>query len=425
MFFGRTLFGGALTAGIVSAAGAVVCTAALSATPEKITPVVAKPAAAVVTPLADALRTQSAAGYSTAITTAQGAAQVEFRLSGVADATAAAAGRARVDFFAAGGAELRATWQARALRTARARGRQVICSSAAYPAESEVYLVAKPIRAIGRAIVQGTTGYFAHGSTVGKATAEDTGSFLIRTAAGQVSTSINGVGRAKQVSVDAASVVATSSGWGDPFILRGTVRLYDGNGEARLRAELAAEPYVYSVALAVGRITAVGVASKHTPGYGRVSAGATGTAMWQMVVPMVGAPAVLRAEGIGRATARLAARGHGRVLTAASITGGALRTGQAIGAVMGELHPLVRGVALAIRAEVRGALIADATATRTHQGVGSVIGLATATAYNQINDLLRAPSDRTFAVAIGDRRIQVGAERRLLIPAADSRLLAA
>jgi hypothetical protein len=272
--------------------------------------------------------------------------------------------------------------------------------------------------------VEGTTGYFGRGEAATGATPAAVPQH-IKPASGAAVCSGAGHGAAHLACFGTGQAANDTHFNADPYFVRKGVKYHDGWAPALATATGHAAPYIYSICLSVGRALPEADAARWMPAVARVTARASGTARWELVTPVATEPAVLRSHAEGSAVARLAAIGRGQVLAAslAGAPGRALRNvrGTARGtseAQSGAAIFLIRGLLRAVASLVgRGGrvLLAGGNA----QAVAAVSG------FNQVNDLVRAPRERTVTVGASDRTAAIAGQPRTVVVAAQSRQLAA
>ncbi|HBW09463.1 MAG: hypothetical protein JL55_18930 [Pseudomonas sp. BICA1-14] len=424
LFFGRTLWGGALAAGAISVAGIATCAATGQGTVERIFSHTAAVEVAASTS-ADGQVEFRAFGASNASATAAASAQVEFSAAGGAPSIATGGDSAKVDFSAAGAATGVGGGEAEGLRSARSRGRMVNGVATVDPAEPQIVLVVRALRALARAHVEGTIGYFGRGIAEGVATGFDLGAHKVRAAAGGTSGGATPAAAAK-LDVEVTGATASSaSAWGDPYFARGTVKYHDGNSDLLATATGQATCYVYTIDLAVGRATPAGYAERHQPGTATCAAKASGKGSMELVIPMVGQAAGIHSAASGVADTQFSAKGRGAGLTAAA--GEARATTHLRGS--GESTPAASAQSsaaeLGIHASAAGQAGLDSNAKRTVIASGTATSDATPFGYNRANEHSPAPPGRRMSITGGDRVVLVGEGDRRFIYSASSRQLAA
>lgn len=424
LFFGRTLWGGALAAGAISVAGIATCAATGQGTVERIFSHAAAVEVAASTS-ADGQVEFRAFGASNASAAAAASAQVDFSAAGGSSSIATGDDSAKVDFSAAGGTTSSGTGEAIGLRSARSRGRMINGVATVAPAEPEIVLVVRALRALARAQVEGTIGYFGRGIADGVATGSDLGAHKVRVGAGGTSGRATPVAAAK---LDVEVTGATASGasaWGDPYFARGTVKYHDGNSGVLATATGEATCYVYTIDLAVGRATPAAYAERHQPGTASCTARASGKGSMELVTPMVGQAAGIQSSAAGAATTQFSAKGRGASLTAAAGEASAAAYLRARVELVSSASASSQGAELSIRATAKASAEPGAIASRAVIASGTARGEATPSGFNRVNEHSPAPPDRRMSITDGDRVVLVGEGSRRLIYSASSRQLAA
>lgn len=335
-----------------------------------------------------------------------------------------ALGATQCDFVGAATSGALAVAVGRALRSARARGRRASASAQLELPDAEVWLIAVPLRAYPQARVEGTTGYFGRGEVAAGATLVAVPQH-IKPGFGSTVCAGAGHGAAHLACFGAGRAANDTRFNADPYFVRNGVKYHDGWASALATAMGHATPYIYSICLSVGRALPAAAAARWIPAIARVTVRASGSARWQMVVPAAAEPAVLRSEAKGAAAARLAAKGRGQVLAAslASAPGRARRSARGVArgtakAQSGAAIFLIRGLLRAVASLVgRGGRVLLAG--------GNAQAAAAVSGFNQVNDLMRAPRERTVTVGTSDRTAAIAGQPRTVVVAAQSRQLAA
>lgn len=364
--------------------------------------------AGVAAPVVDGQRVVSAAGSVTCRASALAAPAVDYRPGGAAAAASSTAASGRVDFSSAVGCWATAGLVADARRTVRAGVR--VSATAVSEVEAETYVFAYTSPARCTAWLEATTGKFAWGSVSAAAACQADGA-AVRPASGEVFAHAGCIAAARTDSNAGGEARAIASAALDPFIQRGGVKLFDGNVEALGAATLTAEPYIYSVALTVGRAIAVAVPQVQRPANVSAFASAHVSLDAQIVVPETGAIAV-GGSATCSAVAAVIYRGKGSAAMVCAVDASARRRVAASGAVVATARGDQLATATGIRAAVRANFLAVAVCQRTT--AASVYSLATAwaNAANQVNDIGHAPPWRTASLPLRAADVVVAASDR-------------
>jgi hypothetical protein len=331
---------------------------------------------------------------------------------------------AQCDYFGAGAASAVTAPTAVGLRSVRARGHRSAPVALLAALETHVWLVAAALRVTAAARVEGTTGYFGRGDAAGGAI-PGAAPQHIKPAFGAATAAASGHAAAHLACLGSGYATNETRFLADPYFVRGGVKYHDGLAPAVATAWGMAEPYIYSICLSVGRALPEADAARWMPAVARVTARASGTARWELVVPVATEPAVLHSHAEGAAVARLAAIGRGQVLAASLVNA----PGRALRNARGAVAPISEVRASAAVFLVRGVLRAVASALgrggRVLLAGGGAQASAAVSGFNQVNDLVRAPRDRTLTVGASDRTALVTSQTRTVAVAAQSRQLAA
>jgi hypothetical protein len=415
MFFGRTLFAGALVAGYVTATGVGAFASAQASAAAAVVYKGKTTAVAQAHSQADALRLVLPEVLSaSAAAEVQGQALVHFNLYGHALTQAIAQASAWGEFF--GQASIAATSQAKATAYRRVRMKQQppVKAYAEGEGDPQIYYLAQGRTAHLRANLIGTTDYVgrgvaeAHSHLVGAGekaigVRQDAPGFAF--AEGAPITTAGGIGNG----------LAEATGWADAAVVRNGVRVFEVFGSSA--AECACQSLTVVVfqpqfAYAKAQIKA---APLHTRGFGGA---ATGRASAQgegslIQTGVLGAPGAVRAVASARAS-RTAA-GYGQIQATASLRGRARlhSNGKGSAGSLAALHASL--LTLRIRVTARGSGQAQADAVRVLQAFSRTEATATAAGFNQVNDLVHAPEDRTLVVETQERLLVVEAEPRVIL----------
>lgn len=414
MLFGRSLFGGALVAGLVTLAGAAVCTASASGDATVLYKGRGAAQATAHVAVADALRSAIGGGH-VALCEAQLAAapSASFFVEGDARVSALAEGIAQAQFFGEGVAQGDAYAQARIFRRVRMRYQPPAHATATGQGEVVSHLLAYGKRALARAKLFGTTYHVGRGVAAASAKLQ-----------GDAQKAIGARQYALAEASAAATIVhtvgcagdgeATAVAEGHPAITTGGVRYFDLAGAAHAEAYAPpAQMLVFQPQSMVAGATASGwaIQTRGFSGHGVATAKASGY-MDMTYTGQVGAPASVTATATAYAVrhVRLGAAG---VATAEGFAqargdffgGGVAQMGAQLDAA--ELHfrlrpQPARGVAAALALAQR-VIVADSTVAEC---------VAQATGYNQINDLAPAPERRTLRVLHEARTMAIPFENR-------------
>lgn len=413
MLFGRSLFAGALVAGLVSASGAAFCSATISGAAQASflgkTVGIATAAAS-----ADTLRSVTAVAVRAANNAkASGAALALFHPTGLASAVAACTGAPLGSFYGAATAHVTAHVSGTAFRRFRFWALSPAKCVATGEAESYSYVYAYGAVALGKATAFGTTYHVGIGH--------------VNAAASIVGAATRTVG-VKQTAIATAHALAAAintgggladghgraEAWGDAAVRRDGRRWFECYGDAEaISSILPATTVVFQPQMAVARSILAGVAVQSRGAKSTGAAQAQGFGVGVVGQTAVqGANAGNEAVATGRArrslfvqaSARSAAVVRARPKWRASAKGRAA----AIALLTSDVWLLVRAKPGAANAIGRGA------PERVVIAVGAAQAFAQATGYNQINDLILAPSTRTLSLSLVEREFVAEPETRLL-----------
>jgi hypothetical protein len=459
MRFGLSLFGGAVT-GLVMVAGAALSAAQASGQNEVTKYGAGSPTAVATAAPADVRRTATAPFSSlSALAQATGAAQVEFKpLPVVALGSAyAAPGASSVEFFAYGFGDAKATTAPSAgKRTAKPFPKQAQ-AKASGTADGETWQLGYAKPAVGTARGFGTTFYVGGGTAPAFAAIQSLPAIQLGAKGHGIATGVAD-GTCLFTSGGAGLGEAPATGLGDAAITSSGIRYMDANGVGEcLATALVQTVQVHQTQTATARATIQAQAKAQIGAKGRATARCTGygngLGVSTAAAAIPGTPAAsasgrAKKEGKAKSTTTARATGYGDALvrqTRVSGTGVARATAQAT-----VLKTLRASASVVARATVSiwarktmhaGNRIATARATGLRTGVmlevrgkaatsfamasgygyitvtGGGVGVfttATATGFNQINDLERAPADRTVIVTAEPRVVIVETEPRTL-----------
>lgn len=414
--FGRSLFGGALATGLVTLAGVALCSA--SATGEAQ---VHYKGAGLAHCEADAsgvgLRTANALGDA-AVCSAfiTGAATAYFGASGLAVADARVVGNVEASFFGAGAAYGDAYTEGALYRRVRMPYQPPAKAYALASGEVVSYVLAYGRPALARAKLVGTTYFVAHGVASASAFASGDAQRLLgarQFARGDATA----LGRCLFTAGMAGVGVATATAWADAAVIKAGVRHFELVGAAKARASVDLSHWVVyqpQIMRASASAYASAIQTRGFSGTGTATARASGY-MDMRYTGQVGAPAYVYATATAAGVRRTVAAGLGNAQAqCVAQPAAAFRGGGSAAAVAtieaGALHLLLAGQPPAV---------AGAEAFGTGQRIFSVWGqpavaAAQARGFNQINDLLRAPRNRTLAVGPMPRLMIVRDENRFV-----------
>lgn len=413
MFFGRSLFAGALVAGFISASGAAACSASISGAPQ--TSFLGNAASvATANAAADALRSAIVDPVSAPCTAlAQAVPLVRFYLSGVAAAVAQCSSAPHASYFGKGYASASADIKGLAFRRFRSWAQTPARCAAKGAAEVFSYVYAYGSEARARAVAFGTTYYVGHGGAVAVAGLADAG---VRT----VGTKAHGDGAA----AGSAGAINTAGGLanghavaalnGDAAVRRNGHRQFECFGHAEAFSSiLPANTVVFQPQMAVARAVCV-ASGQHTvglkaPGIAVASGMGVGV-VGQTAVQGANAGNEALARGVARRDAFLRGAGASKAVARgvgkwkASARGAALTKA----VLSSRIHLIIKGRVALAEAVVTG------SGTRVLRASGVAGAIATCLGYNQVNDLVLAPAARTVRVILVDRELIVASESRLL-----------
>ena len=414
LLFGRSLFGGALAAGFVTLAGVASCTAHATGEAQVLYNAagVADCSASVTV---EALRTAVAIGDSAqSVASAYAAPFAEFLLSGSAQALAQASGSGLASYRASGAAQGEAYTSGQLRRRVRMPFQPPAKAYAWGDGAPVSHVLAFGRPAVARASLVGTT--YVVGAGVARAYAELSGDGQRLLGEKQVAASEAYASAQAVFVVGAAGVAhAHATATADAALTRDGVRYLDFAGLAQAQANAALSQWVvYQPQVMRAYADASVAAAVHIRGFsGVASAEAQASGYMDMrYTGQVGAPAqvhayaygygVRRVEGEGECAAQ--AQGLGTPQMAANLAGEA-QAGATLGVSTVEFQlfaaPAQAGAhAAGVMERIRIATGIPATAD------------ASATGFNQINDLTRAPRARTLNVAAPLRRMLVPREDR-------------
>jgi len=411
MIFGRSLFGGA-TSGQILATGFAAVLATAVAVPEVTRPVAAQATARAVAaaPATKLLIPQTLASARAA---AAGSARVDFAAYGNGAAPALLQGAPSVEFFLAGDAWARFTLHG--LASKRTRMRTALGWAFAYgEAEGQVYEYARAAVARGTARALGTT--YHVGRTDARPTASAVGRCsLIAGGIGPGRIEALATGECRRAGGAAGQAQASARRLVDAAVTSNGVRAFElvGHGDATASAHVS-NTVVYQIQSVRAGATAVAGNNLHTKGAkgrGVIGATARGIALGTQTA----------VTGVGGARTSASARAEYRA--ALKALGVAVSRGDASATVFYRLRAIALARALATSSDVyllvngqvaRGAASGQAAATRTQYPAGHAVAAALTAASIQVNDILKAPPDRTVAVDGEYRHVQVPDQPRVI-----------
>lgn len=414
LMFGRATFG-AVKKGIVSAAGLAVCAATAHAD-AMVTYKAGATAHAGAQAQAAAVRVVLPTGRAQVAAVAQAKPKAQHKGAGSVSALAAAAAAATCFFNGAGHAEVLADIRGKAFRRFRMRTQPPAKAQAFGEAESVMYTYAYGKPALARAYALGTTYYVGRGLAVCAASAVATPQML-RGGAGAAVAAASAEAVARVLAAAYGAATAKGSLAGDAAVRKDGVLLFECFGQvlAEARAELLTFRISQSQVLrATATITASASYNRAGRGLAKGTAVATGEAL-QTKTAAAAEPASVTAAALGAARRDVYAAGAALV-----VRGGAVARAKLGAKGKGEAKATGQAVhLLGVRFLFYGSAVAIAKApgwgSRRCVGRGSpAVATATATGFNQINDLTRAPESRTVVVLSHDRTLLVEASARLV-----------
>ena len=476
MLFGRTLYGGALLPRQYIAEGAVTCTASVTASPHPASRPAKGTAAGIAAVQATATRRKipGAATAATATVLPLGA-RSDRRPGALAAGTATAAALPRAAFNGFVGASATTAASCSIERKTPVRYNAPLVAAASGVADGDLYALAWPSPAQASARVFGTH-WFVGQIDCAIAALVTADAQRVKTAQGEAVCSTTGQAVVRGDLYGLATPIGGVAGLDlDPLQTVEGVRYWDARGVAQGVFTGSAAPYVYSVALSVGRATLAVVPNLRRMAQTHAVAAAVPRCDAQIVVPRLAQLTVesdavasvsariaafgvaqVEATGAGAATPLLEAAGagdtagaanagvnvvelavRGAIQAGAGATGKPVREPRASGAVgvttqvagratsilsgstgavglvqatgAGDFHPK-----LPVSGQVEGVATPDAQYRMAFRMSGMAIGEASPWAVNLVNDA-RQP--------LASRRVDVGAEPRLVTVVATSRTL--
>lgn len=413
MLFGRSLFAGALVAGLVSASGAAFCSASISGAAQASF-LGETTGAATATASADALRSVTAvAVVADTVAKAFGASLVQFHPAGVASAAATCAAAPFGSFFGASDAYVTADARATAFRRFRFWALSPAKCVATGEAESYSYVYAYGLTALGKATAFGTTYHVG----IGLSGAEATGVGAATRTVGVKQTAI-ATAHAIAAAINTGGGLADGHGraelWGDAAVRRNGKRWFECYGDAEaISSILPATTVVFQPQMAIAESGLAGTAVQYRGAKSTGVATAMGFGVGVVGQTAVqGANAGNEAVATGRARRSIfvqaSARSAAVVLARPKWRASAKGRAAAIALLTSDVWLLVRARPGAANAIGRGA------PERVVIAVGAAQAFAQATGYNQINDLILAPSTRTLSLSLVEREFVAEPETRLL-----------
>ena len=476
MLFGRTLYGGALLPRQYIAEGAVTCTASVTASPHPASRPAKGTAAGIAAVQATATRRKipGAATAATATVLPLGA-RSDRRPGALAAGTATAAALPRAAFNGFVGASATTAASRSIERRTPVRYNAPLVAAASGVADGDLYTLAWPSPAQASARVFGTH-WFVGQIDCAIAALVTADAQRVKTAQGEAVCSATGQAAVRGDLYGLATPIGGVAGLDlDPLQTVEGVRYWDARGVVQGVFTGSAAPYIYSVALSVGRAALAVVPNLRRMAQTHVVAAAALRCDAQIVVPELGQLTVesdavasvsariaafgvaqVEATGAGAATPLLEAAGagdtagaanagvnvvelavRGAIQAGAGATGKPVREARALGAVgvtaqaagrgtsilsgatsavglvqatgAGDFHPK-----LPVSGQVEGVATPDAQYRMAFRMSGMAIGEASPWAVNLVNDA-RQP--------LASRRVDVGAEPRLVTVVATSRTL--
>lgn len=467
MLYGRTLFGAALYPRQVTAGGIASASASVSAQQlvhREATGVACFGNAAIEpTGVRNVLPVP---GTSTGVcSVASAKAVAEFRPPVATHGAAAVAGTATCDFFGTADSSTLARPTAWVQRTARTLPASKAVARATIEPDAAVYVLADPEPIRAKATVFGTHWFVGRGEATPNA---------LPAADGQIQIPASGTAPASGSPVAAAAIDCLVAGVcraqveidSDPLIESGGIEYWSARGVAIGAVSPSADPYVFTVALAVGRGKPSGEANAHRAAKGKAVAHARGAGDMQRVVPesaqvVVGAKASAAAsasrstvgtvvvDAVGAFQARATVHAFTKAHASGAATGRLFQTEVRIVGSVGatasvavdacRLRPASGAVAVLSSSAARGRYraVGAGTSVCPASGVADgifhpkilVSGLAEAVALangtNRVNESTQPLSSRVVTVGSDSRQILVNPSPRLVAVGGYSRQMAA
>lgn len=395
----------------------------------------------------------------TAGAVASGNARGTYSKLGLAIAGANASGTSWYQAFAHGNLSIQAQASANGLRLARIYPYHAQ-AGADGQAQGYTFQYGQTTPAKGEATAFGTTYFVGHGLSPAGATASASVHKQAGFAGIGSATSVGSSGAAKRTAGSTGTGLGNASLFGDAAVKKSGVRYFQGMGQAKAGAvgsTLSVLVFQQQHALATSNLygTLTAMFGGKGQGYGNASGYADAIGA---TTGVTGVPATTTAYGNGRAQVSFLAKSTGRAGSTSSsalnavikhtaaptqpglgnangratayVTKLVYATGQA-GATTANFPVKTQSVsstALAratlnspgIRLDVVVSVIARATAYQEQEAVRQVFGhgqitaLALGQGYNQVNDFLRAPAERTLYSLIEDRLLATATEDRLI-----------
>lgn len=414
MLFGVTTFGG-LVSRVVTVAGLAVGTATATAEPTVLYNGAGQGVAAAVAS-GDVLRSVTVSGQATGDSLAGGHSVVEFRGLGAAVGEALASGHPQVSYHSYGIGYGEAVVQAKAFKRTRAGKQPPAIGEAVGYGDTVTYIYGYGKPAVGSAKGLGTTWHVARGLAVGD-------SFGREAAVRIIGVRHRAVGEAL-----ATGYLAYQAG----FAGRGISEAF-ASGDAAVRKNgvlyLSANGYAIGECLAALSHVVVyqpqrGVSDSFALASPTYTLGAKGKAVGESIARGYGVVGQTSAAAV-TGTAAAEARAAGIRTT----KGAGVATGTAMAQATPSTHFRGAGVAEASAysegVSSRTALVEPVVVMGEAQAIGQgvrtlplspvrVIGEALATGFNQVNDLVRAPSERTVLIPSSIRLASIEAELRTI-----------
>lgn len=456
MYLGRSLFGGAIAAGLITASGIAVCSAEATGQVEVYRFVAGE---ATATGQASGYCRRTAGTHPMVIScaaSASGQAKADYLVASViTTAIAEASGAAQVDFSAYGAALGNGTMQGAPIR----RLKLFPLSAKAY-AELEgdgyIHEMGYGEPAVARAWGFGTTYQVGRGNLSVLSSGIATGSKATG-GRGEGLAEASATGRMLYTGGAISAGIASALGWGDAAVSKAGVKHYECFGEALAESagEVATvEIYQSQTGRAYATISAYPLHTVGAAGHGLAAAQAVGEGL-STATAVTSAPGFVTAAATARAAYLAGGLGHAQpsAMAAASalvtqtrvqsVPGGAIAqaTGwgvrqagtygnaqcsaavsisatktQVAGASAGARASASSGQVILHIGSQAGFAAAQVAADgkRLMFGNGAAIASASAQGANQINDLVSAPVSRTFVLTPSPRLVAIGQESRLL-----------
>ncbi|MGP9826897.1 hypothetical protein ACT048_20705 [Ectopseudomonas khazarica] len=413
LLFGRTLFGGSAQVGVITAAGLAACAVAAFGEAQ----VQYQGGASVTAPASAtgaALRLVLPGGEGLVTAMAGGQALAHFLGSGHCEVLAAATGKPWAQFFGAAQLQAGAELQGTLYRRIRMRWQPPAKAFGYAEADGAIYAYAYGRQARARATALGTTYQLTAGT--GTAHAEAVGAPVWIIGARQDGRANASASAAPVLLAGAAGQgLARAEGMADAAQTQGGVRYHTTTGRA-LAQGLGALSHVSVYQAQRLYAHAYLVASAVQTRGARGSAASLALAAGEAVIIQTGVegqPAGVRA--LASADAIRTVMGGVQGLATAVSSGWSTMFGNGWGSAASQALGNTSGVAFGVTGHADGVARAEAEGVRVHIPTPLVAAcLASASGFNQINDLTRAPPGRTVQVLPSSRSMRLARADRTL-----------